>query len=141
MGYVDRVVTLRFPELSDDPADSIWVTMRNPKLVPLDELRSGTAGLAFGEDGMPADMDAATASAMAVLAKLVVGWHVYDATAIPQLNAAGEAVGEQLLLPQAPVTPQMIGKLPMAIQNAMSEVLASVNPQTTSSPEATSTPS
>jgi hypothetical protein len=142
MGYANRVVTLTFDELSDDPEDRIWVCIRNPKLVPIDEMRSGAGDVATDADGKPADSDAAAKSGYRIFAKLIVGWHVYDATVLPELNAAGEDVGAQVLLPQAPVTVETVAKLPLAILNRLMEELGSVNPpQTPQSQEATGNPS
>jgi hypothetical protein len=136
MGYANRVVTISFPDLSDDPEDRIWVCMRNPKLVPIDEMRREEVALDAG--GLPVDSDAAAAAGYRLLAKLIVGWHVYDATIAPVLNAAGEDVSEQRLLPQAPAAPETVAKLPMEILNRLSEELKGVNPQPTpASQEAT----
>jgi hypothetical protein len=142
MGYANRVVTIPFPELSDDPEDRIWVTMRNPKLVPVDEMRAAR-NITLDAGGEPADSDSTMGAAYGVLSRLIVGWHVYDATVIPQLNAAGEDVSEQRLLPQAPgITPAVVAKLPMEILNRLSEELKSVNPRMTpASQEATGSPS
>jgi hypothetical protein len=130
-GYANRVVTIHFPELSE-PEDDVHVVMRNPKTVPAGELRSSAGDVAMGADGQPADDEKTETAGYAVLAKLIIGWHVYDGTSTE---------AEQPLLP-LPATPESVGKLPMEILTRLSEELAKVNPQQTpASPEATSTPS
>ena len=142
MGYANRVVTIQFPDMSDDPEDKIWVCMRNPKMVPIDEMRSGTDGITLNAAGEPEDTGAATRSGYKILAKLIVGWHVWDATVMPELNAAGEDVSVQVLLPQPPTTAEVIAKLPIEILNRLMEEVASINPQRTPvSQEATGSPS
>ena len=131
MGYANRVVTIQFPDLSDDPGDRIWVTMRNPKMVPIDEMRAGSEGVTLNAQGDPEDSGAATAAGYRILAKLIVGWHVYDATVLPELNASGEDVSTPVMLPQAPVTVEMVAKLPMAILNRLMEEMSSINPPPT----------
>lgn len=135
-------MTIQFPDLQADPDDRIWVTMRNPKLVPIDDLRAGRESITLNAAGEPEDMGAATSAGYAILVRLIVGWHVYDATTMPELNAAGEDVSTPALLPQAPVTMDTVAKLPMVILNRLMEELSAVNPQATpASQEATGTPS
>lgn len=142
MGYANRVITITFDELSDDPEDRIWVCMRNPRLVPLDEMRSGSGDIALDAEGKPVDSGAATGAGYKVLAKLIIGWHAYDATVIPVLDAAGNDVSVPVLLPQAPVTVAAVAKLPMAILNRLMEEMAAINPQMTPpSQEGTGNPS
>jgi hypothetical protein len=141
-GYANRIITISFPELSDDPKERIWVTIRNPKLVPIDEMRGGTGNIQLDANGEPVDSDEAVSAGYGVLAKLVVGWHVWDATVVPVLDAAGNDVSVQVLLPQAPVTAGTIAKLPSVIQNRLMGEVAGVNPQQTpASQEVTGTPS
>ncbi len=105
--------------------------MRNPKLVPIDEMRAGADEITLNAAGEPADTGAATAAGYKILAKLIIGWHVYDATVVPVLNASGEDVSAPVLLPQAPVTVEMVAKLPMAILNRLMEEMSSINPPPT----------
>ena len=61
---------------------------------------------------------------------------------VPELNAAGEDVSVQVLLPQPPTTAEVIAKLPIEILNRLMEEVASINPQRTPvSQEATGSPS
>jgi hypothetical protein len=130
-GYANRIVTIHFPELSEPP-DDVHVVMRNPKTVPAGELRSSAGDVPTGPDGTPADDDKAESAGYAVLAKLIIGWHVYDGTSTED---------DQPLL-GLPATPESVGKLPMEILTRLTEELAKVNPQPTpASPGATSSPS
>ena len=56
-GLKNRIVTVEFPELTEDGDPPLYVSFRNPRLVPLEWLRSN---LAVGQDGRPLDQDAAT---------------------------------------------------------------------------------
>lgn len=127
-GYAKRVVRLTFEDLTEDPAnDLVWVTIRNPKLVPSGELMPEQATPVV--DGQPEDPVAANASMHKMFAKIIIGWRVYDASEVPVLDAAGEPVGEQTLLPQD-FTPGNVAKLPMEILNAIGkEVSEALNPQ------------
>lgn len=133
-GYANRIITLTFPELAED-GDHIEVVIRNPRLMPVDELRSAGDGLTRAEleqfqaaqqalaagqpvpDGLVTDKDADRGFAM--VAKLIIGWHVYDATSTQ---------AEQPLLP-LPATPELVRKLPMEILTRLMEEVGKVNPQ------------
>jgi hypothetical protein len=109
-GYANRVLTLQFPELSDDPDnDPIRVTIRNPRLMPPDDLRT-KGGLDENDE------DAVMAATYATMAKLIVGWRVYDAAAPVELDTNGEVTGDQPLL-ETPATAERVARLPMAIIN------------------------
>jgi hypothetical protein len=124
-GYANRIVTITFPELTEEGDPVIHVVMRNPKLVPPGEMRRRDVKL--GPDGEP-DADDAMAAAYEVMAKLIIGWLAYDATST-------EADGDQARL-TLPATAEQVGKLPLEILNTLAEQL-NVNPQTpTASPEA-----
>jgi hypothetical protein len=127
-GYANRIVTINFPELTADGDPLIHVVMRNPRLVPPGEMMRGEVPL--GPDGTP-DTKAAMSASYEILAKLIIGWHVYDAT------DASEGDQARLTLP---ATAAAVGKLPMEILNKLAEQLTAVNPQTaTASPEAGTT--
>jgi hypothetical protein len=104
-GYANRVITLDFPELTEPDAEPIRVVMRNPKTMPAQELTADTPDNATAEQQFQAGL--------AILAKLVIGWHVYDATSLdddqPPLGL--------------PATPDSVAKLPMEIQNRMAAEL------------------
>lgn len=109
-GYANRLITLTFDELSEDPEnDPIRVTIRNPRLMPPDELRASG-----GVD--ESDEDAVMAATYTMMAKMVVGWRVYDASAPFDIDENGELVGDQPLL-DMPATPEKVAKLPLEIIN------------------------
>jgi hypothetical protein len=122
-GYANRTVTLDFPELSED-GDLIRVVIRNPKLVPPAEMRRKDVEL--DADGNPVDPDAAFQATCDVMAKLIIGWHAYDAT----------VVDENQPLLGLPATGAAVAKLPLEILNRIGEELGKANPQVpTASPE------
>jgi hypothetical protein len=128
MGYANRVLTIQFPELSENQeTDPIRVTIRNPRLMSMGELQP--KDIELDGDGKPVDDEAAQRESFAVMARLIIGWRVYDPTAPIELDGNGEVVGEQPLLPQE-FTADTVAKLPMAIINRLStEMAEAVNPQ------------
>lgn len=117
-GYANRVLTLTFPELSEE-GDNVHVVIRNPRTMSSGELTP--RDVAVGPNGQPIDQAEATRAGHEVLAKMVIGWHVYDAT---------DASDDQPLLP-LPATPDLVAKLPVEIQNRMAAEWKNI-----SSPEA-----
>ncbi|NUS29188.1 MAG: hypothetical protein HOV92_33920 [Streptomyces sp.] len=107
-GYANRVITLQFPELTEAGDDTVHVVIRNPKTMPAQELMADTPDGSTPEQAFQAGL--------AILAKLVIGWHVYDATSLdddqPPLGL--------------PATPDLVAKLPMEIQNRMAAELQAV---------------
>lgn len=118
-GYANRVIHMPFPELSEDPEnDPIWVSLRNPRLVPPEELRP--KGVATDPNtGQPLDTNAAEMAMYTVFAKLIIGWRVYDASYM----ALDETTGEPLDQPRLPMppTPETVAKLPSAILTRLVE--------------------
>jgi hypothetical protein len=130
-GYSNRIIRIPFPDLSDDPEnDPIWVAIRNPRLVPPAELTPDhVTGIT---DGVPDDMDAANNATYKIMSRLIVGWRAYDASRPVQLNAVGEDVTPQVLLPASPesFTPPNVAKLPMEIVQAIGkEMTDAMNPR------------
>lgn len=107
------------------------VVIRNPKLVPPDELRSAAGVTAADAQRIAAAGDDGTAEetvteedvnrGYAMMAKLIIGWHVYDATSTED---------DQPLLP-LPATAALVAKLPLEIIDRLGEELAKANPQRT----------
>lgn len=150
MGYKNRIIRIDFPELAEDTGDPIFILLRNPKLMPATELRSyaekispESAAAAGGDDPAAAvaaaagdrDMDAA----YRMFARMIVAWRVYDATAVPQVDAAGNITGDQPLLP-LPATADLIAKLPLEIIERLGAELGKASPKTSQEP-GTTTPS
>jgi hypothetical protein len=108
-----------FPELSEDPEhDKIWVSLRNPRLVPPEELRPKDV-VTDPATGMPADVAAAETAMYAVFAKLIIGWSVYDASVMAIDLDTGEPL-DQPKLPM-PATVESVAKLPSVILGALVE--------------------
>lgn len=109
---------MTFPELSEDAAsDPIWVSMRNPRLMPSGALRQ--ADVPVGDDGKPIDLDAAERAMHERLAKVIIGARAYDATTIDIDPNTGEELPQELLT--GPFTADVVARLPMAIINRMAE--------------------
>jgi hypothetical protein len=119
--YANPVIKLNFQELSSDWAtDPIWVTIRNPRHVPPEDLRP--KGINSENE------DEVMAASYAAMAHLIIGWRVYDGSAPIHLDVNGDVVGEPQLLPM-PATPELVAKLPMEIINRIGvEVGEAVNP-------------
>lgn len=129
-GYAQRVIRLAFPGLTDDDAgDPVWVVIRNPRLMPPHELTPKGGG-GIGPDGMPTDLAAAEDATYEVLSRLVIGWRVYDATQPIQLDATGNDITQQVLLPQGEHSVANCKKLPMEIVNRLGEEMrTAANPR------------
>lgn len=102
-GYANRTVTLPFPELTEDGDEPIHVTLRNPKTVPLEDLLRDPAT----DDTAPP-----LRTWYPVIARMLISWHVYDATAIGD---------DQPLLGEP--TPENVGRLPRVILEAVIDKL------------------
>ncbi len=113
-GYRNRFIPLMFPELAED-GDEVWVSIRNPLLVPPGELQP--APVPTHADGTPVDPQAATEAMFAVIAKLIVAWRVYDAS----------VVAEQQPLLELPATPESVGRLPTVVLNRIAEEINKIN--------------
>lgn len=121
-GYANRLVYIDFPELGDN----IRVIMRNPKLMTTDELAGDNVSV-DPVTGVPTDIEAAKQSMYKTIAKLVVGWTVYDATA-PMLDEDLNEI-DQPALPM-PATAESVAKLPSAILTKLGTIVKdAVNPQ------------
>lgn len=135
-GYANRVIHIPFPELTDDPEDRVWLSIRNPQYMSPQEMRPKE--LAVGPDGKPADPEAAQAAMYEVYAKLIIGWRVYDPESIRIDPDTGEPADMERM-PSTP-TPSLVAKLPMVILNKLSEVVKnSVNPPSDSETNTTKT--
>lgn len=132
-GYANRVIKIDFPDLSEDwETDPVWVIIRNPKLMPGDEIQSVYSGNTGMDDtGKITDRKAASATGSKLIAKLVVAARVYDAAAPAAFDPlTGELVsGDQPLMPLPPWTPEIAAKLPQEITIKISETFgAAINP-------------
>jgi hypothetical protein len=129
MGYRNPVITFRFDELVEE-GDSCHVVIRNPRLMPGAEIKS-MAGISDAGD------DEATGTTMdrvfEMIAKLVIGWRVYDPTTPLKVNEhTGELINDEETEPRLlplPATPELVATLPQEIvMKLMDEVTGAINP-------------
>ena len=73
MGYRNRTIRMDF----DDLGDGVYVTLRNPKLVPADRL--APRQVAMDANGMPANQNDMFMATYETVANLITDWCVYDA--------------------------------------------------------------
>lgn len=127
-GYSKRVIRLDFPGLTDDDVkDPVWVAIRNPRLVPPHELVPQESTPIV--EGQPVNPQAANRSMHEMFSRLIVGWRAYDATTPIQLDAAGNDVTPQVLLP-ADFAPENVARLPLELINEIGrEVREASNPR------------
>lgn len=117
MGYSNPVITLRFDQLSDNPAtDPIWVALKNPKIMPPSALRPRE--IPVDADGKPINEEDAMTAMYEIVAGLVIGWRAYDASNI-EVDAAGNVQPMSLL--SLPATPDLVKRLPMEIINQIAD--------------------
>jgi hypothetical protein len=118
MGYTNRIITLKFDELAE-PGDQIYVSIRNPRLLPMDHLRP-SANLTLDANGRPVDVEAAEADGYAKMAELITDWHVYD----------GMDDSDDPRPLDLPATPAAVRRLPNTIQQVLFQELEKVaNPR------------
>lgn len=115
MGYAQPFIMLEFSDLSEDPeGDLIWVKIRNPKLLTQDAFVT-PEGMGVSPDNKPdlssVSLDAVRAASLENIARVVVAWHVYDATDL----------GDDPPLLELPATAEKVGKLPATILNQISQ--------------------
>ena len=120
-GLKDRFITITFPELTEPGEQVLYVTFRNPKLVPLEWLRSRVATNA---DGSPVNEDAATHESYERLAKLITDIRMYDA------NDMGV---DQAMLTM-PMDAEKVSHLPMLVNTRIVEEMNKVSESPTTTP-------
>jgi hypothetical protein len=118
-GYANRRIMLDFPELSE-PDDKVHIIIRDPKMMTLNELTPDLP------EGAETDRAASTRAMMDVFARMVIAWHVYDATSLDD---------EQPPL-DLPATGDKVARLPLLIQNRLADELAKVRAGTSSPADA-----
>lgn len=114
MGYKARIIRLDFAHLVDD-GEACWVDVLNPKLCPVDKLTP--ADVATGPDGQPVDQAEAQAAMNQMIAGLIVGWLVWDAT-----DAADNPA------PMGTPSAELVAKLPVEIITRIGEEIAAAFP-------------
>jgi hypothetical protein len=137
-GYANRVIHLDFSEelaepQRDDkgqplidtktkkpiPSEKIWVTLRNPRLVPPATMIPRT--VPTNPDGTPTNPEDQSNAMFEIFARLILGWRCYDADDIAINPETGEEL-PQSLLPQE-ITVDNVKKLPAAIVNKIAETI------------------
>lgn len=121
-GLKNRFITIEFPEMTEDGDPLLYVTLRNPKLVPLDWLRSHVA---VSADGTPVNEEAATQESYERLARLITDIRMYDA----------EDPGDDQALLTMPMTAEKVSRLPMMVNTKIAEELGRVGENPTTTPD------
>lgn len=131
-GYLNHFIDLPFPDLAGtDPTGRplVWVKIRNPRLIPGQDLLGAAGKVRFTEDGKPVDADTSVAAeeTYKTFAKLILAGNVWDATWTPTSFDTDEEQ-EPPLLPMPP-TPADVARYPIAILNAIGKELSKANPR------------
>lgn len=133
MSYAEPYKLLTFPELGDD----VSVLIKNPQLMPPDALTP--EDVPVNDKGEPLNPKDGMAASYKLIAGLIVAWKVYEAfdptdaldvdtDADPADIFARLGSGAQQRFGK--VTPEAVGRLPMAIlQRLMEEIGRVTNPQ------------
>ncbi len=120
-GLKGRFITITFPELTEDGEPDLYVKIRNPLLVPLDELVSD---IATDSNGQPLNPKAALWESYERIANLVVDMRMYDSSVRAE---------EQPLL-DLPATAETVSKFAQIVQTRIAEEMnkgANGSPSTT----------
>ena len=141
-GYKSPVITLRF----DDLGDGCHVVIRNPRLMPSAELTAVAGGRTDADRQKFEQAKAAIAAGQepegeilsgddenriwAMIARLIVGWRVWDPTTPVQIDDDGNLIEDGAEPPQLPLpaTPELVGKLPQEILTRIMEEFSRANP-------------
>jgi len=142
-GYLNRFIDLGFPDLAgvDDNGKAIvWVKIRNPRLIPGEDLIGAADKVQIDADGNVVDTGAAAKESFAAFAKLILAGNVWDAKWVPapDENSVIDWDAEPPLLSMPP-SPEQMGRFPMEILNAIGEELKKANPQRSPEPSSTTT--
>jgi len=128
MGYNEPYVLLPFPDLGADCS----VLLKNPQLLAPSEITPEDVPL--DDKGQPVDPQGANEAMYKVMAKIIVAWKVYEAFAadLPQVDPDADPA-DVLATLQAmeqrrigAVTPENVGRLPLAIINRIGEEIGRV---------------
>lgn len=102
MGYRNRTIRKDFTDLGDD----IWVSIRNPKLLPLDKLTP--EDIPVGPTGEPRKEDMISAT-NTLISGVIASWNVPD---------PGDDRDDA---PSMELSPESVGKLPVEILSWVQE--------------------
>ncbi|MGW1744598.1 hypothetical protein ACWCRD_03060 [Streptomyces sp. NPDC002092] len=133
MSYANPYVLLEFPDLGDD----VSVLIKNPQLMPPDAL--SPEDVPVNDKGEPLNPQDGLNASYKVMAGLIVAWKVYevfnpadtlDINPYDDPAAVLARLGEGTQQRFGKVTPEAVGRLPMAIiTRIMEEVQRVTNPQ------------
>lgn len=123
-GLKNRLITIDFPDLTEDGEPMLYVTLRNPKLVPMDWLRSKVA---TDDNGAPLNEDAATQESYVRLARLITDLRMYDAE-------QEDADGNQPLI-ELPMTAEKVSRLPLIVNTRIAMELGKIGEDPTMTPD------
>ncbi len=129
-GYLNRVIQMDFPDLAgterpDDHPDGpgrsiIWLTIRNPKLVPGGELIGEAVNVRRDAEGGVIIDQAAADAAYGGYVKLIIAGHILDPTDPFDENPPA--------LPMPP-TALDLAKYPIEVLNKLAEVVSAAAPR------------
>lgn len=135
-GFRNRILTLQFPDLTDEGDPVLHVVLRNPQTVPPTDLVPDD--IAVGPDGVPIDRELAAQRSREIIARLIIGWRMFDATDFGYDPETGLATDQQPL--PLPATPELVDRLPMAVIRRINEVITeAVNPPPSPDPSISKT--
>lgn len=124
-GYANRVMRLGFPQLTEEGQPELFITIRNPRVVPPDDLAA--YDIQVDANGMPTDAQKATERSAQIIARLIVAWRMYDATEWG-VDEAGELLDQKPL--PLPATPDLVRKLPAEAMMELNRAIQdAVNPR------------
>jgi hypothetical protein len=126
MGYRNPVITRRFDELVEE-GDTCHVIIRNPQTMPGSEFTAIMAG------GETAGDEEKLKRIHAMIAGLVIGWRVWDASVpVKADQETGELIHDEETAPRRlplPATAESVARLPQAIlMDLMNEVTRVMDP-------------
>lgn len=121
-GFKNRLITIEFPDLTEDGEQMLYVTIRNPQLVPLDWMLTR---LATDANGAPLDADASLWESYERIAKLITSMRMYD--------AAADSDDPPLL--ELPATPEQVSRFPKLVTNRIAEEMNAANVSPTTTPD------
>jgi hypothetical protein len=121
-GLKNRFITITFPEMTEEGDEPLYITLRNPKLVPVDWLRSR---IALTPSGEPVNPEAATQEGYERLARLITDIRMYD--------AEDESLDQGMLT--MPMTAEKVARLPLLVNARIADELNRVGENPTTTPD------
>lgn len=135
-GFRNRILTLQFPDLTDEGDPILHVVLRNPKTVPPTDLVPDD--LPVGPDGTPLDQALAAQRSREIIARLIIGWRMYDASDFGYDPETGLPTDQQPL--PLPATPELVDRLPMDVIREINKAIKeAVDPQSSPDPSTSKT--